>query len=124
MNSFSVPVPPQEAQRPDPVDHAAVTNRAVPSADEKAPPLGWTEADDAELAALVWELVDGISEHRPQCASCAAVYPPCPHIGRAIQIVIDWYHGRELLSRARRLRWERELIDYQRDLLILHRSRA
>ena len=106
------------------MDHAAVTNRAASPPDEKAPPPWWTEADDAELAALVWELVDEIFEHRPQCASCAAVYPPCPHIGRAIQIVIDWYAGRELLSRARRLRWERELIDYQRDLLILRRSRA
>ena len=128
MNSFSVPVPPQEAQRPDPVDHAAVTNRAVPSADEKAPPPWWTEADDAELAALTWELVDGIFEHRPRCASCAILATgdglPCPHITRAIEVVGDWMRCRSLQSYARWLRWEREMLEFRRDRARLHRGAA
>ncbi len=86
--------------------------------------MWWTDADDAELAALVEELVDGIFEHRPQCASCAKRYPPCPHVRKALDVVVDWRHRRGRLSYARWVRWERELLEYRRDLAILHRSVA
>jgi len=74
----------------------------------------WTEADDAELSALVWELVDGIADHRPRCASCARYAAggiPCAHIGRAVQAVLDWIYGRELLSRARWFRYRRDELE-------------
>jgi hypothetical protein len=82
----------------------------------------WTEADDAELAALTRELVWGIFDHREQpCSSCARVaageLAVCPHIARAIAIVVDWRDARELLSRARWVRRQRELLEYQRDVL-------
>jgi len=73
--------------------------------------IGWTEADDAELDVLVDELVNGIGEHRPQCASCAAGFPPCPHIRRAIEAVLEWRKARELRSRAEWLRAERDRIE-------------
>ena len=72
----------------------------------------WTETDDAELSALVWELVDGIPDHREACASCARDDGrPCPHISRAIAVVTDWLYGRELFSRARYFRLRRELYE-------------
>lgn len=103
--------------RPDLVSLAAV--RAEPARDERTSPPWWTEADQAELEALVWALVDGIDEHRPQCASCAAHYPPCPHIRTAIEVVADWLRKRELLSEARWLRLEREALEIRRERALL-----
>lgn len=91
--------------------------------DAAATPPWWTESDSAELDALVWALVDGIFEHRSQCASCAREYPPCPHIAEAIGMVVDWRKGRELESRARWLRKQRELLEFERDAL-RHRGAA
>jgi hypothetical protein len=99
------------------VASTAVSHSAAQSAAERpAQPPWWTEADNAELAVLTRELVDGIFEHRPQCASCAKGYPPCPHIRAAIAIVVDWRDRRELESRARWLRRQRELLEYGRDV--------
>jgi hypothetical protein len=64
----------------------------------------WTEADDAELDLLAYELVRGYFEHKPRCASCAAGDPPCPHLRRAIEAVTEWREARELRSRAEYLR--------------------
>jgi hypothetical protein len=71
--------------------------------------LWWTRADDAELKVLTFELVDGIFEHRADCALCAAGYPPCPRVRRAIDVVVRWRQRRILRSRARHLRLEEEL---------------
>jgi hypothetical protein len=67
-----------------------------------------TAADLAELDVLVWELAKGYHEHRPRCAACAGPLP-CPHVGRAIQEVLDWLDARILLTRAQWLR-ERQLM--------------
>ena len=67
----------------------------------------WTAADAAELDVLVHELVSRYFEHTPRCASCAAGYPPCPHVRAAIEAVVDWREARALLSRAESLRAER-----------------
>lgn len=70
----------------------------------------WSEADQAELDCLLWELVDGIFEHRERCRRCVAHRAhekgslPCPHVVKAIGIVVDWQHRRELVSRAAYLR--------------------
>lgn len=77
----------------------------------------WTEADQAEWELLAWALVDGSFEHREQCATCTAGYPPCPHIAKAIQIVLDWHRGRELLALARR-----DLVEFKRDLAAFRRG--
>lgn len=74
-------------------------------------PRWWTDADQAELEALVSELADGVAEHRPRCISCAAEYPPCPHVRTAIETVVDWLRRRELRSRAQWLRAQRDALE-------------
>ena len=71
---------------------------------------GWTTADAAELDVLIYELARGYLEHRANCASCAAEYPPCAHVRRAIESVLEWREARELMSRAEWLRAERDRI--------------
>ena len=63
----------------------------------------FTPADLAELDVLIWALVTGVEEHAPRCALCAGP-EPCPHVGRAIQEVLDWRAARLLLTQAERLR--------------------
>jgi hypothetical protein len=99
----------------------AVVSQVGSPATAQSPPW-WTEADSAELDALVYALVDGIYEHRPRCASCAGI-SPCPHIRKAVESVADWCRWRELQSRARWLRKQRELLEYERDV-IRHRASA
>jgi hypothetical protein len=65
----------------------------------KAPPW-WTDADRAELDAIAWALVDGIYEHRERCAACIAGWPPCPSVGKAVEVAADWCRFRALRSRA------------------------
>ena len=67
----------------------------------------WTEADQAELDVLVWALVVGYFDHRDRCARCAAGYPPCPHVAKAIAEVVEWRDARALLSNAEALRMAR-----------------
>jgi hypothetical protein len=70
----------------------------------------WTAADQAELDCLIWELVDRLPEHRERCARCRAQKEagfPCPHVGAAIDAVLDWRRRRALLSRAESLRLQR-----------------
>ena len=71
---------------------------------------GWTPADAAELDVLIYELTRSYFEHRANCASCAAEYPPCAHVRRAIESVLEWREARELRSRAEWLRAERDRI--------------
>ena len=81
--------------------------RARPSKRPARLPLGWTEADAAELDALAWELVTLVPEHRARCPRCQAQERtgfPCPHVGEAIEAVLDWQRRRRLLSRADWLR--------------------
>ena len=100
------------------------TEAGTPARDEdrRGTPPWWTEADEAELAALTWELIDGIFEHRETCSRCIAHATretgslPCPNVRNAIEVVADWRYRRELLSRALWLRRQRELLEYERDL--------
>ena len=71
----------------------------------------WTAADGAELDVLLYELVRGVSEHRERCARCAEGFPPCPHVRRAIEAVLEWRAARALLSRAEWLRAERHRLE-------------
>jgi hypothetical protein len=67
----------------------------------------WTDADRAELAVLIWELVTRVPEHKTRCARCQAEKAtgfPCPAVTEAIEAVLDWRRGRQLLSRAEWLR--------------------
>lgn len=101
---------------------AADAATAEPVWDETNRPPWWTEADAAELDSLTWELIGGWFEHRERCDSCARARTTgiaCPHTQKAVQVVVDWIRGRELESRARWLRKQRELLDYERDLLRL-----
>lgn len=79
------------------------------------PPEWWTPADAAELDVLVWELVGGVLEHRERCT----LDQPCRHIRAAIALVVEWKHGRELLSEARYLRHEIERQDIRRERALL-----
>jgi hypothetical protein len=121
-------VPPTTGGPPERVAQAApviadrdssTRRRGQPS--PAGPPPWWTDADQAELDCLLWELVDGVEAHRPQCASCAAGFPPCPHVQRAIAVVLEWRHRRGLLSRARWLRIERELGELAAERALLER---
>jgi hypothetical protein len=77
--------------------------RARPSRRPARLPVGWSEADAAELDALVWELVTLVPEHRARCKLCQdgrRTGLPCPRVGEAIEAVLDWHRRRRLLSRA------------------------
>lgn len=63
----------------------------------------WSSADEAELDVLIWALADGYFRHRAQCARCDGPLPS-PHVGRAIDEVLDWRTARQLLTRAEALR--------------------
>jgi hypothetical protein len=65
----------------------------------------WTPADQAEFDVLTWELLRCKRAHE-QCAVCRSLPPgfPCPPLGDAIDAVIEWHAGRNLLSRAEWLR--------------------
>ena len=107
-----------EGRRPDTVQPVVSPQKAVPSVpetDRPDQPPWWTEADQAELDALTRALVDGVFDHRPRCASCAREHPPCPHVNQAIEAVVEWRTAREVYSRARWLRLQREALDLQRD---------
>ena len=80
------------------------------------PPPWWTQADAAETDVLLNELVAGYFEHRSWCREHR-----CPHVGDAIDVLLDWRRRRRLLSRARYLRTGQELADFQR---IIHAARA
>lgn len=67
----------------------------------------WTGADDAELDALTWTLVDGWWQHRDRCDLCQR-RRPCPQLRAAIDEVEDWRTHREILSRAEALRAEQK----------------
>ena len=75
----------------------------------------WTAADAAELDVLLHELIDCYFDHRDRCAHCLAWRErrpdssPCPYLGSAIGIVLDWRQRRQLLTRAEELRLERRL---------------
>jgi hypothetical protein len=72
-------------------------------------PVWWTDADQAELDALVWALVrDYYETHRPRCPRCQEGYPPCPQLREAVEAITDWLTLRRLLSRAKWLRRQEE----------------
>ena len=82
-----------------------------PLADLRTKPW-WTDADRAEFDVHVHELVEYAFKHREaDCAACAAGYPPCPHVGAAIQNVVDWRDDRILRSRALWLRAQQDRLD-------------
>ena len=61
----------------------------------------WTPADAAELDVQTRALVDEVFDHREEgCDVCAAGYPPCPHVGTAIEKVETWRDVRVLRSKA------------------------
>lgn len=107
---------------------AAVTE-AAPGTDERKTAEWWTEADDAELAALTWELVDAYFDHREDCERCRAHLArepgslSCPNVTRATAVVVDWQHARQLRSYARWVRHQRDLIELEEDVLV-HRLRG
>jgi hypothetical protein len=64
----------------------------------------WTAADQAELEVGIWELVSVLDDHRPRCDACAAGWPPCPVVGKAIDALLEWRERRALVSKAEALR--------------------
>jgi hypothetical protein len=82
----------------------------------------WTEADEAELAVVVWELVTGYEEHKAlDCPGCASP-GPCPQVREAVEAAVDWARKRHLVSRGQLLR-ERQA-DLEALLRILGREDA
>lgn len=108
----------------------AAVRDPVTKTDERKPAPWWTDADQAELEALVWELTAAVAEHRERCASCQAerrrepISLPCPHVSSAIAVVVDWRDRRSLISRARWLRLERERIEIRRERALLLERKA
>jgi hypothetical protein len=65
----------------------------------------WTPADQAELDAFAYGLVDAVDAHKAAgCEVCAVGYPPCPVVTEAIERVVEWREARRLLSLATWLR--------------------
>lgn len=108
---------------------AAVAATAEPVRDETPRRPWWTEADQAELDCLLHELVVGIFTHRERCARCIAHRNreqgslPCPHVGKAIAVVVDWHQARDLRSYARWVRLQRELFELEQDVVV-HKLRG
>jgi hypothetical protein len=77
----------------------------------------WTPADRAELDVLLHELVDAVHDHRERgCRVCAAGWPPCPKVQKAIAIVERWREARILISRARWERSRQRLVEFEQEL--------
>jgi hypothetical protein len=74
----------------------------------------WTDADRAELDAIVHELVAGVYSH--DCATCIISLRPCAKVQRAIAIAIEWRDARVLLSRARWERFHQDLFEFEQEL--------
>jgi hypothetical protein len=77
----------------------------------------WTDADGAELDVLVFALVNGVFDHRELCALCRANEAPCPHVQKAIAVVVEWRDARALLSKAEALREARRRLEDERELV-------
>jgi hypothetical protein len=67
-------------------------------------PPWWTEADEAELEVVAWELTGALIAHRDHCSICRDLGHLCPVIGEAVDAAGHWKRGRSLLSRAEYLR--------------------
>jgi hypothetical protein len=77
----------------------------------------WTPADRAELDAIAHELVDTVfSHHEAGCRVCAAGWPPCPKVQKAIAVVEGWREARILLSRATWERSRQRLVEFEQEL--------
>jgi hypothetical protein len=70
-------------------------------------PPYWTEADEAELAAVVFALIRDHADHRKRCPACQTG-GPCLSVRQAIEYAVEWAHYRHLLSRAEWLRQQPE----------------
>lgn len=66
-------------------------------------PVWWTDADQAELDAIVHELVRAGWAHRT-CPDCLQLGTWCPAMRKAAEAAFEWRRARELLSRAELLR--------------------
>lgn len=69
----------------------------------------WTEADQAELDVLTWVLVQAMERHDRLCVLWARELEEfgvgwCPHLTRAVELVLEWRAGRILKSKAQWLR--------------------
>lgn len=62
-----------------------------------------TDADRAELDVVCWVLVDEVFTHRPSCSVCSTG-GTCRGVRSAIEVALDWWRLRRLLSEATRLR--------------------
>ena len=79
-------------------------------------PAWWTEADQAELDALLWAFLCVAEHHQQHCSGCGPV-AACAAVRDAWDALEDWWVQRRLLSRAE---WHRsirqlETIDLRRE---------
>jgi hypothetical protein len=63
----------------------------------------WTDADAAELDAIIHALVNAAMAHK-ECARCRELGTWCPPMREAAEAALDWRRARRLLSRAEFLR--------------------
>lgn len=66
-------------------------------------PAWWTDADAAELDAIIHALVRAGWAHQ-ECARCRELGTWCPPMREAAEAALDWRRARALLSRAEFLR--------------------
>lgn len=67
-------------------------------------PAGWTGADEAELAVLIWAWIDEATDHQDRgCGDCVSG-TSCPQLNAGTQALLDWYEARKRLSLAEWLR--------------------
>jgi hypothetical protein len=72
----------------------------------------WTDADQAELNAILWEFVECARTHKRDCAACrTAMTGWCVPLAEAWDAVEGWIARRQLLSRAEWLRARQKVRD-------------
>lgn len=65
--------------------------------------LGWTAADEAELDAIIHQLVRAAWAHQ-DCTRCLDLGTWCPPMRDAAEAAFEWRRARCLISRAEWLR--------------------
>jgi PIN domain nuclease of toxin-antitoxin system len=82
------------------------------------PAAAWTQADQAELDLLTWELVHAHHDHRSACPDCQALGRPCERLAEGTahvtEMIVAWRDRRIRATTAEQARQEQDRIDEER----------
>lgn len=66
----------------------------------------WTEADEAEIDLVAYELVDAMKTHEENCPECQAAGYGCTVIRDLLELAVRWRDKRLLETKAETIRAE------------------